>query len=156
MKKLISPLARRRAAAAPASAAGARLGWLDALRGIAALVVVLHHFDVLRMLPFGGMVWRNFDLGVFGVMLFFIVSGYIIPASLERRGDVRGFWIGRLFRIYPAVIVAFAAAMLMLPAGDRSVSLLRTGDDLASLIANGLMLQDMLGVVNGMNVTWTL
>ncbi|WP_406185720.1 acyltransferase family protein [Streptomyces sp. NBC_01006] len=156
MKKLISPLARRKAAAAAGSAAGARLGWLDALRGIAALVVVLHHFDVLRMLPFGGVVWRNFDLGVFGVMLFFIVSGYIIPASLERRGDVRGFWIGRLFRIYPAVIVAFVAAIMMLPAGDGSVALLRTGDNLASLVANGLMLQDMLGVINGMNVTWTL
>ncbi|WP_051696027.1 acyltransferase family protein [Streptomyces sp. NRRL S-244] len=156
MKKLISPLARRKAASAAGSAAGSRLGWLDALRGMAALVVVLHHFDVLRMLPFGGIVWRNFDLGVFGVMLFFIVSGYIIPASLERRGDVRGFWIGRLFRIYPAVIVAFVAAIMMLPAGDGSVALLRTGDNLASLVANGLMLQDMLGVINGMNVTWTL
>ncbi|MFD7079602.1 acyltransferase family protein [Streptomyces sp. NPDC059918] len=164
MKTLTSSLARRKAAATPdtttpgtAPGAGARLGWLDALRGIAALVVVLHHFDVLRMLPFGGTTIRwNFDLGLFGVMLFFIVSGYIIPASLERRGDVRGFWIGRLFRIYPAVIAAFAAAIMMLPAGDGSVALLRTGDDLASLVANGLMLQDMLGVINGMNVTWTL
>ncbi|MFF3084586.1 acyltransferase family protein [Streptomyces nojiriensis] len=168
MKKLIPPFARRAAAAAPgtstpgtsapgaSSGAGARLGWLDALRGIAALIVVLHHFDVLRMLPFGGLVWRNLDLGLFGVMLFFIVSGYIIPASLERRGDVRGFWIGRLFRIYPAVIVAFVVSILMLPAGDGSIALLRTNDDLASLVANGLMLQDMLGVINGMNVTWTL
>ncbi|MFF4101612.1 acyltransferase family protein [Streptomyces sp. NPDC001903] len=157
MNKLVPPLGRRKAAAAPGSAAaGGRLGWLDALRGIAALVVVLHHFEVLRMLPFGETVRQNFDLGLFGVMLFFIVSGYIIPASLERRGDVRGFWIGRLFRIHPAVIVAFVAALLMLPAGDGSVALLRTGDDLASLVANGLMLQDLLGVVNGMNVTWTL
>ncbi|MFE9929793.1 acyltransferase family protein [Streptomyces sp. NPDC005533] len=143
-------------AAAPAAAPGARLGWLDALRGIAALVVALHHFDVLRMLPFGGVVWRNFDMGLFGVMLFFIVSGYIIPASLERRGDVRAFWIGRIFRIYPALIAAFVLSIMLLPAGDGSVALLRTGDDLASLIANGLMLQDLLGVINGMNVTWTL
>lgn len=159
VKTLISPLTRRSApatAAAPAGAAGARLGWLDALRGIAALVVALHHFDVLRMVPFGGFVWRHFDMGVFGVMLFFLVSGYIIPASLERRGDVRAFWIGRIFRIYPAVIVAFVVAMLMLPDGDGSVALLRTDDDLVSLVANGLMLQDVLGVINGMNVTWTL
>lgn len=153
--KLIPPLAQR-TAAPPAAAHGARLGWLDALRGIAALIVALHHFDVLRMLPFGGMVWRNFDMGLFGVMLFFIVSGYIIPASLERRGDVRGFWIGRIFRIYPALIAAFVLSIMMLPDGDGSVALLRTGDDLASLVANGLMLQDLLGVINGMNVTWTL
>ncbi len=139
----------------PAVTPGARLGWLDALRGVAALVVALHHFDVLRMLPFGGAVWWNFDMGLFGVMLFFIVSGYIIPASLERRGDVRAFWIGRIFRIYPALIAAFVLSMI-LPAGDGSVALLRTGDNLASLVANGLMLQDLLGVTNGMNVTWTL
>ncbi len=150
------PLLARRTSAAPAATPGARLGWLDALRGIAALIVALHHFDVLRMLPFGGMVWRNFDMGLFGVMLFFIVSGYIIPASLERRGDVRGFWIGRIFRIYPALIAAFVLSIMMLPPGDGSVALLRTGDDLASLVANGLMLQDLLGVINGMNVTWTL
>ncbi|MFI6002799.1 acyltransferase family protein [Streptomyces sp. NPDC051366] len=155
MNQHIPLLARRKTAEAPA-ATGARLGWLDALRGFAALVVALHHFDVLRMLPFGGLVRQNFDLGVFGVMLFFIVSGYIIPASLERRGDVRAFWIGRIFRIYPALIVALAASIVMLPAGDGSTSLLRTGDNLTSLIANGLMLQDLLGVRNGMNVTWTL
>ncbi|WP_183067741.1 acyltransferase [Streptomyces sp. gCLA4] len=157
--KLIPILTRRTSAASaagPAAAPGARLGWLDALRGIAALVVALHHFDVLRMLPFGGAVWRNFDMGLFGVMLFFIVSGYIIPASLERRGDVRGFWIGRVFRIYPALIAAFVLSMIILPSGDDSIKLLRTGDDLASLVANGLMLQDLLGVINGMNVTWTL
>ncbi|WP_052680491.1 acyltransferase family protein [Streptomyces sp. NRRL F-4428] len=158
--KLIPQLTRRtsEASAAPkaAGAPAARLGWLDALRGIAALVVALHHFDVLRMLPFGGAIWRNFDMGLFGVMLFFIVSGYIIPASLERRGDVRAFWIGRIFRIYPALIAAFVLSMMMLPDGDGSVALLRTGDNLASLVANGLMLQDLLGVINGMNVTWTL
>ncbi|MEU6309946.1 acyltransferase [Streptomyces sp. NPDC047014] len=156
-RPLRRPSAPPAASASGAPAPGAaRLGWLDALRGIAALIVALHHFDVLRMLPFGGTIWRNFDMGLFGVMLFFIVSGYIIPASLERRGDVRGFWIGRIFRIYPALIAAFALSIMMLPKGDGSVALLRTGDDLVSLVANGLMLQDLLGVVNGMNVTWTL
>ncbi len=84
------------------------------------------------------------------------VSGYIIPAALERRGDVRAFWIGRVFRIYPALIAGAAVLILTLPAGDGSVALLRTGIDVASLVANGLMLQDVLGVINGMNVTWTL
>ncbi|MFJ3922197.1 acyltransferase family protein [Streptomyces sp. NPDC090022] len=156
MRLRIPPLARRTSGPTRPSAPGARLGWLDALRGVAALIVALHHFDVLRLLPFGGVVWRNFDMGLFGVMLFFIVSGYIIPASLERRGDVRGFWIGRIFRIYPALIAAFVVLMLLLPDGDGSIALLRTGDDLVSLTANGLMLQDFLGVTNGMNVTWTL
>ncbi|MFF2192967.1 acyltransferase family protein [Streptomyces sp. NPDC058157] len=141
---------------APKTSAAARLGWLDALRGFAALVVALHHFGILNMLPAGKAVGRNFDLGLFGVMLFFIVSGYIIPASLERRGDVRGFWIGRFFRIHPALIVTIVVSLLVLPAGDGAIRVLRTGDDLSSLITNGLLLQDVLGVTNGMNVTWTL
>ncbi|MEV7542547.1 acyltransferase [Streptomyces sp. NPDC089915] len=144
------------ASPAPAASRGARLGWLDALRGFAALVVALHHFGVLGMVPGGAGVAENFDLGLFGVMLFFIVSGYIIPASLERRGDVRGFWIGRFFRIHPALVVTVVVALLVLPAGDNAVRVLRTGDDLASVLANSLLLQDVLGVTNGMNVTWTL
>ncbi|MEW2415741.1 acyltransferase [Streptomyces sp. NPDC046866] len=155
-----SPAATPGPAAAPSPAAasgqGSRLGWLDALRGVAALVVVIQHFGLLQMLPHGNLVRQNFDLGLFGVMLFFIVSGYIIPASLERRGDVRGFWIGRIFRIHPALIVTLTVSIMMLPAGDGSVRLLRTGDDPASLIANGLLLPDFLGIPNGMNVTWTL
>ena len=143
-------------AAAATGNAGSRLGWLDALRGLAALVVALHHFGILELLPFGGMIWWHFDLGVYGVMLFFLVSGYIIPASLERRGDVRAFWVGRLFRIYPALIGAFVVSIMMLPEGDGSVALFRTGHNLISLVANATMLQDMLGVINGMGVTWTL
>ncbi|MEU3314661.1 acyltransferase [Streptomyces sp. NPDC006662] len=137
-------------------APSARLGWLDALRGLAALVVALHHFHLLDMFPSGKAVLSNFDLGLFGVMLFFLVSGYIVPASLERRGDVRGFWIGRFFRIHPALIVTVVLSLVVLPAGDTAIRVLRTGDDPSSLIANGLLLQDVLGVTNGMNVTWTL
>jgi peptidoglycan/LPS O-acetylase OafA/YrhL len=40
-------------------------------------------------------------LGLYGVFVFFMVSGYIVPASLERRGSVRGFWVSRVFRLYP-------------------------------------------------------
>ncbi|HEY9524978.1 MAG TPA: acyltransferase family protein, partial [Thermopolyspora sp.] len=68
--------------------AGSRLAWLDALRGVGALAVVAEH-----MLPWLVPSWRPhwFNLGMYGVLVFFLVSGYIIPASLERRGDVRTF-----------------------------------------------------------------
>ncbi|WP_188302424.1 acyltransferase family protein [Streptomyces sp. CBMA123] len=158
MKKIRQLSARRvrRTERSRAGGAAARLGWLDALRGVAALMVAMHHFGILELLPFGGAVWAHFDLGLYGVMVFFLVSGYIIPASLERRGDVRAFWVGRVFRIYPALIAAYVVAILMLPAGDGSVALFRTGHDLISLTANATMLQDMLNVVNGMGVAWTL
>jgi peptidoglycan/LPS O-acetylase OafA/YrhL len=42
-------------------------------------------------------VYQWFDPGQFGVFVFFLVSGYIVPASLERKGSVRGFWVSRVF-----------------------------------------------------------
>ena len=44
--------------------------------------------------------------------VFFLVSGYIIPASLERKGSVRGFWVSRAFRLYPLYIVGIAVSLL--------------------------------------------
>ncbi|WP_078890514.1 acyltransferase family protein [Streptomyces maremycinicus] len=79
----------------------ARFGWLDAVRGIAALTVALHHLSAELFVGTSAAVREWFDPGIFGVMAFFLVSGYIVPASLERRGDVRAFWIGRLFRLWP-------------------------------------------------------
>ena len=86
---------------APAGANASRLAWLDALRGIAALCVVYAHFGT-RVLPqVHRAVYHVFDPGLYGVLVFFLVSGYIVPASLERRGSVRNFWLSRLFRLVP-------------------------------------------------------
>ncbi|WP_051969549.1 acyltransferase family protein [Kitasatospora azatica] len=133
-----------------------RLGWLDALRGIAALAVALQHFDITTLVSWGGDVRQNFDLGVYGVMLFFIVSGYIIPASLERRGDVRAFWVGRVFRIHPAMIVTIAVCVLALPASKQAVDLFQHPHAPMALAANSMMLQDLLGVTSALRVMWTL
>ncbi|MER7581805.1 acyltransferase [Kitasatospora sp. NPDC097691] len=140
-----------------AQAAPARLGWLDALRGLAALAVAMHHFGLRFFVPHGAALTHRFDLGLFGVMLFFLVSGYIVPASLERRGDMQAFWVGRVFRIYPALIVGLVAALVILPAGhnmmiDRSVF----DRPLLSLGANSLLLQDLLGVPNAIGIMWSL
>ncbi|MFI2612017.1 acyltransferase family protein [Kitasatospora sp. NPDC018619] len=140
----------------PHSPAAARLGWLDALRGIAALAVAMHHFGLLDKIPHAGRLAHHLDLGFFGVMLFFLVSGYIIPASLERRGDVRAFWTGRLFRIYPAVAVAVAASLLVLPRGDQVVQAFSFEHPGLSFAANGLLLQDLLGVPSALGVMWSL
>ncbi|MFF2543891.1 acyltransferase family protein [Kitasatospora sp. NPDC058063] len=140
----------------PGSPASARLGWLDALRGIAALAVAMHHFGLLGKIPHAGGVPRHLDLGFFGVMLFFLVSGYIIPASLERRGDVRAFWTGRLFRIYPAVAVTVLASLLVLPRSGQIVQSFPFDHPVLSLAANGLLLQDLLGVPSTIGVMWSL
>src|SRR5881397_2950111 len=97
--------------AAPPAAGARRLAWLDALRGIAALVVVYEHAQDPIFPELRTTVAPWFDTGKFGVMVFFLVSGYIIPASLERRGSIRDFWVSRLFRLYPLWAVAVAGVL---------------------------------------------
>jgi len=134
---------------------GARLGWLDALRGFAALAVVFQHAGPELMPGLYRPSHQWLDAGIFGVFLFFLISGYIVPASLERRGDLRAFWTGRLFRIYPLYLVVFAAAML-LPRAHPGVAAEVFQHPWLSAAADGILLQDLLGVGNGLDVSWTL
>ncbi|WP_223736533.1 acyltransferase family protein, partial [Streptomyces purpurogeneiscleroticus] len=90
-----------------------RLAWLDALRGIGALMVALHHAGPRYLPELSATVLRYVNPGTYGVIVFFLVSGYIIPASLERRGSLRRFWVGRICRLCPLLCVALAATALL-------------------------------------------
>jgi len=90
-----------------------RLEFLDALRGIAALTVAAQHFGE-RLWP----AYFRFSEGAvrpgeLGVLLFFLCSGFIIPASLERYDDLRLFWTGRFFRLFPLYWSVVGAALLL-------------------------------------------
>jgi peptidoglycan/LPS O-acetylase OafA/YrhL len=139
-----------------AASGSSRLGWLDALRGIAALVVVFDHSSYSFMAEFRQELMPEFNTSRYGIMVFFLVSGYIIPASLERRGCVRTFWIGRLFRIYPlwaAVVIGMMAAAALGVAEVRDFG----GQNVAAVAAAHLMLlQELLGTPNLLLVLWTL
>ncbi|MGW3321281.1 acyltransferase family protein [Streptomyces virginiae] len=156
-KRLPARRAARGASEGGTPPAAARLGWLDGLRGIAALSVALYHLALpFLWVPHGSRVPYYLDPGVFGVLLFFLVSGYIIPASLERRGDVRAFWVGRAFRIYPVVVLTVVASLLLLPRAHTVISGWSYEHGLLSLVGNGLMLQDMMGIPSAIGVMWTL
>ncbi|MEU6035810.1 acyltransferase [Actinomadura sp. NPDC047616] len=139
------------------TAVAVRLGWLDALRGWAALVVALHHASFYYVPELRAQMVGWFDPGRYGVLLFFLVSGYIVPVSLERHGDVRRFWIGRFFRIYPLLAVACAVPVALAVLGLREM---RAGlgdyDPVVAVLAHVTMLQDVLAVPNAINVLWTL
>lgn len=140
-----------------AAASGAsRLGWLDALRGIAALVVVFDHSSYSFMAEFRRELMPEFNTSRYGIMVFFLVSGYIIPASLERRGSVRTFWTGRLFRIYP---LCAAVVTGLLVADHFGVAEIRDfgGQSLTSVaLAHLTLFQELLGTPNLLLVLWTL
>jgi peptidoglycan/LPS O-acetylase OafA/YrhL len=133
-----------------------RLAWLDALRGLAVLFVVYEHLgdSLLREARHATDPW--FPAGRVGVYLFFVVSGYIIPASLERKGNLRAFWVSRAFRLYPLYTVALASTLALHFAGlmpmDRGVG----AHVPTTVLAHVTMLPALVDAPMVLQVTWTL
>ena len=70
---------------------------LDGWRGISILLVLATH-----LLPLGPKIWRlNASTGNLGMSLFFALSGFLITKNLLEHGDIRAFFIRRIFRILP-------------------------------------------------------
>lgn len=88
-----------------------RLAGLDVLRGLAATAVMLHHHGEYYDVLYRGRspLSVNLNAGHFGVELFFIISGFVILMTIERRATVRDFAVSRLTRLMPA----FAAALVL-------------------------------------------
>lgn len=84
-----------------------RLASLDWLRGLMALSVMLYHFGGQHdaSAPLG-------RLGIYGVSIFFILSGLSMAIAYDRYisgvGSSVKFFIRRLFRIWPLLWVAVA------------------------------------------------
>jgi peptidoglycan/LPS O-acetylase OafA/YrhL len=81
---------------------------LDALRAVSALIVVLYHFG-FAFFPAGA-----------GVMVFFVISGFLITWLLLEEFDKTGrvslghFYFRRAFRIFPAFYVFWAVTVCAL------------------------------------------
>jgi peptidoglycan/LPS O-acetylase OafA/YrhL len=141
---------------APAPVTTSRLAWLDGLRGIAALVVAFQHAAYRYVPELQWEMHRWFDPGTFGITVFFLVSGYIVPASLTRTGSVRRFWISRLFRIYPLWIFASVVIVALAVTGVVQWRAGLAQSPQAAVLAHAIMLQDLLYVPSAINVLWTL
>ena len=87
-----------------------RLRGIDALRGIAAICVVLIHYTQGYSENIAshteGLV-GFFRYGHFGVKLFFVISGFVIFLTLERAPDWRAFALARFARLYPAFLACW-------------------------------------------------
>lgn len=92
-----------------------RLEELDALRGIAAISVVLFHYTSFYARYAGPdyKLFLNFKYGGFGVELFFIISGFVIYMTVIKCTDTKEFLIKRIIRLYPAYIVSVLTTFLI-------------------------------------------
>ena len=117
---------------------GTRLRSIDALRGIAAIGVVLYH-SVPRPAngtPTSLLNWPGYvvqygsSVGYIGVFLFFVISGFCIHLQWARaraagqQAEIRfgAFWKRRIRRLYPPYLIALAF-YLLLPALINGVNL---------------------------------
>ena len=95
-----------------------RVFYLDLIRALAALLIVLAHFNhhldergggyVLTREPFG------ISVGALGVSLFLIISGAALTLTYRRPIDLKKFYRKRFLNIYPMFWTAWVLATLYL------------------------------------------
>ncbi|MBO3639041.1 acyltransferase family protein [Acinetobacter soli] len=101
---------------------------IDMLRGVAIILVLLHHFNIPYKLhdtwlgisvlgePLSALVARN---GNYGVTLFFVISGFLITQhTLSREGhlskiNIRNFYLRRIARIVPCLVLLISIVTLL-------------------------------------------
>ena len=138
----------------PRPSTEARLVQLDAMRGIAALMVVAYHYTTRFPKLYGTApaTQGGFSLGHYGVEWFFMISGFVIFMTLERTGDSRDFIVSRFARLYPAYwacVLLTTVTLWLSPLPGRGVNGV-------SAVMNLTMLQHWLGYPSADGVYWTL
>jgi peptidoglycan/LPS O-acetylase OafA/YrhL len=132
-----------------------RLVFLDALRFLAAGAVLLQH-ALEREGELGSRIVNFLSPGVFGVVLFFAISGFVIPMAAKGNLNIWKFCIRRIFRVYPLAISVFIILGLLGYCTDLSRFEFVRSATLTDWIANLLLVQDYVYATPLWGVTWTL
>ena len=152
----ISP-ASPSAATRAASGSGKHIGFIDTLRALAAMTVLLQHIAdrMIFAKVAGSEIWQGlfvtlFDAGRFGVGIFFIVSGYVVPFSIREPNAVKAFVVGRFFRLYPVYWLSLLGGFIVI-SYYKQVSI-----PASHLLANATMLEMAMGIPVLLGPYWTL
>ena len=92
------------------TASGRHANNFDFLRLVAALVVIFSHswliaYGTQSNEPLVRFTHNQCPLGLVGVFVFFVISGYLVTESYCRNPKPAGFVLRRAMRIYPALVV---------------------------------------------------
>ncbi|PTS92833.1 hypothetical protein DBR11_26220 [Pedobacter sp. HMWF019] len=99
---------------------------LAALRGIAVIAVCFCHFSkpAENGIYFSGVFKWIEDNGKYGLHVFFVISGFVIPYSLEKSryafGDYPRFLYKRFLRLHPPYLAALALTLFIAEVSYRS------------------------------------
>ena len=143
-----------------------RQAFVDGLRGLAALWVMLfhlsegHHIDALKARLPAWLVTGVFDMGHLGVAIFFVLSGFVMALTIERAvvdfGYADRFLLRRFLRVTPPYWFTVVFCALVLEAKARATGQPAPGIGAQTLLAHALYVQDMAGIDNINVVFWTL
>jgi peptidoglycan/LPS O-acetylase OafA/YrhL len=125
---------------------------LDGVRAASALIVFLSHAGLSHFVP-----------GLFGVTVFFFLSGFLITTLLrierERTGRVHfgAFYLRRVLRIFPPLYLALGGSVLLVVTGMLTGTL-RTGALLsqALFVTNYYEINHGTELIPGTEVFWSL
>lgn len=122
---------------------------LDALRGIAVIIVVVFHLTLNYTDS------SILKIGTTGVDLFFMISGFVILHSISNVKNIKEFIINRFSRLYPtywiAVTFTFSLLLIYFYLNDLEISNL-----IIQYFGNMTMFQFYLGINNLDGPYWTL
>ena len=134
-----------------------RIEWIDTLKGIAAIFVIILHFWNGLKLQYNYTGYENIlfsilnfitidfvDIGKIAVAIFFIISGYL-TANTFRKKNRKQFIIDRCKRMYPLYWVSIILSLILIKK-----------EPLIKIIINATMFQQFVGVENIVGAFWTL
>lgn len=122
----------------------------------------LANYPVVNLTDYLGIITHYLKLdhflGVyFGLGMFFILSGYVIPLSLKN-SNPRDYLIRRIFRIYPTLIICLFITIIMMTFANFYLESSQRNTQLnpITILSNLLLVRDVLNIRYIENATWTL
>lgn len=142
-----------------------RVQTIDGLRGLAALLVMLHHLYAAVSRTAVDWLWAPLDVlirhGPMGIDIFFVISGFVIALTVSKGAPTFSYFgrfiLRRSVRLDPPYWAAIALEIALLYLTLRLFSdvpvQLPTG---SQVLAHVFYLQELLGYQHVVNIFWTL
>lgn len=102
-----------------------RIKNLDTFRAIAAIVVMIGHIELFRQNNWGGSLFNMVPSGHTAVMMFFVISGFLITFLLTKEKENYGtislkyFYLRRVLRILPLYYLVLLVSSLFFVATPK-------------------------------------
>lgn len=85
--------------------------YLDLVRFLAAVAVFLSHVGTRAVSD--GFLWQFLPLGAPAVIVFWVLSGYVIAHSVEGKPSLRDYTVARAARVYSVVVPTLLATLVL-------------------------------------------